>query len=97
MAISVFSVITLVVGIYLLFQAEKLKKSGQKTLYAITGLILALWGLAMVFGVGSGVSTRVGVTPVLFGIFALMAYHTKGNSQTIAGAVAIIIFLSMVF
>ncbi|MBN2517315.1 MAG: hypothetical protein JXB14_00560 [Candidatus Altiarchaeota archaeon] len=95
MAISLFSVMTLVLGVYLIFQSDKLKGSGQKALYAIAGLMLALWGLTMVFGVG--VSAQIGATPVLFGIFALLAFYTKGANQAIAGAVAIIIFLSMVF
>ncbi|MBN2517412.1 MAG: hypothetical protein JXB14_01050 [Candidatus Altiarchaeota archaeon] len=91
---GVLATIALILGIYLIFQAEKAKKKNTQVLFAITGLIAALWGLLLLFG---GSIPSVLETPVLaFGVFALLAFYTKGTTQAIAGVVAIIVFLGII-
>ncbi len=91
MAINIIAAMALVAGIYVLQQADKQKKSGQKTVYALTGLICLLWSL--------GVMTRLypsntAIMPLAFGLAAIGAVKSKDSTQAVFGTVAALIFLT---
>ena len=92
---TILATIALIIGIYLIFQADRCGSKSSQALYAIVGLILALWGLLLLFG--GPMSITFESPALIFGIFALLAFYTKGTTKAISGAVAIITFLSIVF
>ena len=93
MTIDIIPLAAMALGIYLVLQVEKQKSSGSSLLYAFAGIIPIVWSLTTVMGVRS---IAIGSTPVLFGIFAIGSMYTKGNTQAISGAVAVLLFLAII-
>jgi len=91
---TIIATIILIIGIYLIFQADRCQSRGSQAVYAIVGLLLAMWGLLLLFR--GSVSFSLESPAVIFAVFALLAFYTKGTAKAISGAVAIIIFLSIV-
>lgn len=92
--INMLAMFTLVSALYVLQKADKQKKQQQKTIYAIAGVIALIWSLTMLF---VAYDAKVGLLPLSFGLTTIGALHSKGSTQTIFGALAIIILLSVVF
>ncbi len=91
MAINIIAAMALVASIYVLQQADKQKKSGQKMIYALTGLICLLWSLGVMTGIYPG---KTAIMPLAFGLAAIGAVKSKGSTQAVFGAVAALIFLT---
>jgi hypothetical protein len=94
MAINIIAAMALVIGIYVLQQADKQKKPGQKTVYALTGLICLLWSLGVITGI---YTANTAIMPLAFGLAAIGAVNSKGSTQAVFGAVAALIFLTFAF
>jgi uncharacterized membrane protein len=92
MAINLLVGIALVVGIYILYKADKHKDSLPKAAYLVAGLIVTLWSLAMWFN--SYAITLLSL-PLVAGLFTVASMHTKGLTQAIAGIIAFVLFVSM--
>ena len=87
---NIIAVLTLVLSLYLLHKADKLKKN--KEIYAFAGLVALLWSLAML----SGAYVTAGILPLAFSLAAIGALVSKGGVQTVCAAIAFIIFLVVV-
>jgi|GEM_PF-2956075 len=87
--------IAMVLGIYIVFKADKMKDSGMKALYAIVGLIIAF--LALMITMNGGISAQIGAPVFFFGLFGLGTLYLDGSKKAIAGAIAVLIFLSILF
>lgn len=90
MAVNIVAVMSLVVGLYILHRADKLKKN--KEVYALAGLVAVLWSIAML----SGAYPNFGIMPLAFGLAGAGSLMTKGGTQTVFAAVAVLIFLTVV-
>jgi len=93
MAFNVIALVVLVMGVYVLSRADKQKKSQFKTGYAIAGLVLLLWSLAMFSGI---YSIQISALPLIFGLTAVGTLCSKGLTQVIFGALALFVLFSAI-
>lgn len=92
MAVDIIAVLTLVAGIYILYEADDEDDNSKKIVYSFTGLVATIWAVMMLFGT---YTINIGILPLAFGLFAIGTIHTKGATQAVFGATAILIFLHL--
>lgn len=93
MAVNIIAVVSVVLALYVLMRADKQKKSHYGLTYALAGLLLLFWSLSMVFW---GFSTIMNAMPLIFGLTVIGSLETKGMTQAIFGAFALLVLLSLV-
>ncbi len=92
MAFNILSFLALLVGLYLVYQADKQKNSGSKIIYAFAGIVATLWSLFTVVGAGP---VRFNAMPLAFGLFAVATLYSRGASRAVFGAISILLFLNI--
>jgi len=93
MAVNLIALVSLVLGIYVLKKADKKKKSSEfKLTYAISGIVLLVWSLGMLFGT---YSASMGMMPLFFGLATIGTLESKGWTQVTFGALALFVLFNI--
>jgi len=93
MVINVIALLALFAGLYIVQQADKQKKQEPKAVYALAGLVTLIWAVSMLF---NGFVMRTSSMPLVFGMTTIGAMKSKGLTQAVFGAIALIIVLVMI-
>lgn len=94
MAFNVLSFVAVVLGLYLLYEVDRQDSKTAKVICAFAGLVAVFWALTVVFG---ACGVRLSAMPAAFALFAIVSLYSEGATRAMSGAVAVILFLALVY